>query len=298
MGVGFAGAVPGEQLLGLLNASKSAEVTLTVEGKELLFKAGRVKAKLALLPPDSFDTLFQMPTFDTSHSIVANVVRPAIEHCLRSVSSDATLPQHNGITVRVQRGAMVLYATNTTTLASSHVELGKTKDRARAILPKRFCQEAIRLINYSNKALLQFDTEKAMVRAEGVLLFSRLIDPGGEPLDFEDMINKHWPEHEALAPSRLQLAVERACIMANSVQEQRFTEIACKDGKMRLHTQSPYGEVEDVLSTDGEQDDWSVKVDPSYLKDIERFDKLTIVKEAIACSNGNGDIYLIAARAA
>jgi DNA polymerase III sliding clamp (beta) subunit (PCNA family) len=290
----FEGAVPGEQLLGLLNASKSSEVALTVEGKELLFKAGRVKAKLALLGTDSFDSLFEMPAFDTAHSIVASNLRPAIEHCLRSVSSDVTRPQHNGVTVLVSHGVMSLYATNAVTLASAQVDLGKTQDRARVILPKRFCEQAIRLSN--GKALLQFDADKVMLRDEAVLLFSRLIEAGGEPLDFEAMIDKHWPEHEALIPARLPLAVERACIMANSVQEQRYTEIGCQDGRMRLHTQSPYGEVEDVLTTDAGQDDWSVKVDPSYLRGIERFDKLTVTKEAIVCSNASGDLYLIAAR--
>lgn len=298
----FKGAVPGEVLRSLLKNSKAKTVELIPEDDKLTVKAASSKIKLALLPQDSFAGIFDMPELDDDTQLHINTDKlvNALQNCMRSVGTDASLPDQLGITLVPQgKNALSFYSTNDVTLSTSIVGLKKkSKVPTGVILATPFCQQILSLAPTSKVCKLYLTAEYALFKADDVMMYGRTIH-SDNPVPFGSVLKDHLPDNYAVKfipiPSKMRLILERALIIASLSVENRATSISIKDGKMKFISKSEQGEIVDYVDVGSHHGDVTVSLDPKLLRNgYGYFDSILLQKKSAIMKKGD-DLYMIAA---
>jgi DNA polymerase III sliding clamp (beta) subunit (PCNA family) len=300
----FVGGVPGNILLSLLKASKAKEVEFVDKNHELEIKAASSRFKLPVMPEDAF--VFEMPKpTDKLLPVQLKPFADALDGCLRSVSSDTSVPDQLGVTLLLDGQDLRLFSTNNATLSTNVLALsGKPPFKERVILPTLFCQQVVKLSRAFKDCKLEIHDDYALLSAaKGVRCFGRFIH-APKPIDFLSIVSanlKDVGKRLAPIPSKLRLVVERAIIVTQSPVEQTLSEIKVKDGVMRFMSKSGRGEVTDSVQVD--QDDAELALDPKHLKvglasfydpDEDKSGSMLMTDRTFIMSKGN-DKYLVAA---
>lgn len=302
----FKGACPGSTLLDLLKASRAAEVTLTAEGETLNVKMGKSKIKLGLLPNSDF--IFEMPPLQKD-SVIKNS-KPFIEGiagCMPSVGTDMTVPDLAGVSIIPNANGLHFYGCNNATL--SHVRVKGMKIKNRLILSAPFCNQFLRLTekkdDEGNKKpwSMQLTEDHAKVQVDDIHLFGRLLFTDA-PQDFDSILKENYPEGEKRPKmtaiedklrKRLQLALDRAMIIARSKLEPTQTKITIVDGRIKFYSRSELGEITD--NVDIKHPDATIAIEAKLLKPgIDMADKM-LITDRCAVMTKNDLLYLVCAYA-
>ena len=289
----FKGAVPGTTLLDLLHASGARTLSFAAEDGQLIIKAGRATLKLALRPVSDF--LFEMPDYPkgTTLAPVEGSLPKAIEGCLRSISTDAAIPEQLGITLVPDGHFVDLYSTDSDTLSHDRIKV-KRPPRARVILPAAFCREFLRLSKGTPGHLSL--TDFALMQAGDTMLYGRFIETRN-PLDFAGIIAEHVASKKKLypMPKGFGYALDRAVVITDAKVDQALTALTVKEGRLRLESRSGRGEVIDEFAADDKQPRVAVKIKPKLLKQGHKdFDELLITVRCAVMSKGD-TLYLVSA---
>lgn len=296
---GFSGMVPGATLLSVLQASRAKDVEFMAGDGEVLVKAASAKIKLPLLPLDK--PLFEMPDVAGDDELPANSSEfvAAIAACLRSVTSDPSVPDQLGVTVVPGKKSIDLYSTNGVTISSASMPVsGKVMLTRRVVLSSQFCEQLVRLARGDKKARLVVADDYALLRtSNGVRLFGRLIEVEA-PLDFAAQIAEMVPGDLDGAvvpiPTGLVRILDRALIVSDPSGERAYTQISVRGGRATFLTKSAKGEIRDGMTL-GEVPDIATSADPHWLRiGCSDFTKILIIKECIIM-RGERSLYLVAA---
>lgn len=295
---GFAGAVPGATLLSILGASLAAEAELSASDDGLLVRAGGMRAKLPLLPPDAF--LFEMPPpkGDVLPAAGEDFVA-AIKGCLRSTSADTSVPDQLGVTLIPKKNSIDMYSVNGASMSRATVALsGPQPLSRRAVISAPFCEQLARLAaGAESKARLVIASDHSLLQVgSGARVFSKLIDVP-KPLDFEaqfaEIVPEDLDEIAVKIPAALKLALERALVISDPSGERVYSRLSIKDGIATLSTKSAKGEVRDRIKLPGHPD-VEVSVDAQWLKvGCAEFDHVLATDGAIIFGRGRS-LYLAA----
>lgn len=267
---GFSGAVPGGTLLSILGASLAAEAELSASEAELLVKAGGMKARLPLLPPDAF--LFEMTDAKGDALPVAGKdFVAAISGCLRSTSSDTSVPDQLGVTLIPKKKSIDMYSVNGASMSRATVALSAPQTLSRRVtLPAPFCEQLARLAADDEAgASLTVAADHALLKtASGTRLFSKLVDVP-KPLDFEAQFAEIVPDdldaRSVKIPDAFKLALERALVISDPSGERVYSNLSIKDEVATLITKSGKGEIRDRIRLKGHPD-VATSVDAQWLK--------------------------------
>lgn len=302
----FRGGVPGMQLLSLLKASRAESVEFSSDGKDVVVvKAASSKIRLAMLPISRWEGMFEMPEFhkDEEMSTTPSEFMRAVENCLRSVSQDTTHPEHLGVTVIGVGKAIELYSTNQTTISHSYLPLKGNQLKGRAIMSTHFCKQMIAIADSDAKGTrleihISSDRNYSLFGGKnGVKLWGKLVDYK-KPFDFIGLLAKFFPkEYEkklVTIPTKLELILERAVVVASIPVDRVRTEIEVKNGKAVFYTESKVSAVTDTCDLK-DHPDVKVCFDPKLVKQgYGNFDKMLVTNSAFIMASDD-HIYMVAA---
>jgi DNA polymerase-3 subunit beta len=300
--IGFEGAVPGAMLLNLLKASPAKEVTFEGGKKELSIKAASSRFHLATMPSSDFADVFQMPPRpDETRALDAKAKDfiACLSSCMRSVSTDTSIPDQLGITLMPGNGHLAFYASNGVTLSRAELRLkkGDTQFPRRAILPSLFCKQVLAL---SDGKPIRLDVTKkhAMFAAPGnVSLFGSLV-VSEQPLPYDQTFNHLHPadEDDRMVPIVPKLAriLERACIVAS---DNTRTWITVEDDRAKFATESAMGHrVYDTLELPKGHPKVTLDIEPKWVRlGCEDFDRMLITRRAFIMANDTA-YYLVSGK--
>lgn len=289
-------AVPGQTLISLLRNSDQKEVELELVDQTLHVKLKRSDFTLGILPSEDF--IFEMPKANGGELPVDFMrFRGAIECCMRSISTDTSIPDQLGITLIIEGDNINLYSTNNSTISHAKVPLnGKAPFKERVVLSAPFCKEMLELTKTVVGTIYIADDHSLMTRGS-VSLFGRLIEVD-KPIPFAKVLKHHLPDdHRKKAvemPDRLAMMLTRAMVITDSPTEQTKTLFTVKDGSMTLLSESGKGKVKDVVKVEGHPD-VSVKLEPKLLSlGLADFDNFLVTDQCAIMSRGTR-IYMVAA---
>lgn len=289
-------AVPGQTLISILRHSSTKEVELSVVGKEVHVKTGRSLLKLGMLPPEDF--IFKMPASKAGTELAVDFkrFRAAIECCMKSISTDTSIPDQLGITLILNGESIDLYSTNNSTISTAKVPIkGKPPFKERVVLSGDFCKQLLELTKEGSPRLWIAD-DHSLLDNEGIALFGRLIDVD-KPIPFPKVLAHHLPpdrkKNTIEMPKQLEMILMRAMVITDSPTEQTRTLITVKDEEMHFYSKSGKGEVKDRIKVPGHPN-VSVKLEPKLLSLGLGFDNLLITEQCCIMSKGS-QMYLVAA---
>jgi DNA polymerase III sliding clamp (beta) subunit (PCNA family) len=297
----FEGAVAGNTLLNLLKASRAKEVEFEeAKGGELIVRAASSRFKLGLLPPDRF--VWKPPTLEDTVVIGVDTKKfmAGISACMRSVSIDTSIPDQLGVTLLNEGDVLSMYATDNATLSHARVALKKSpKNFDRVILSGSFCNQMLALSMRDKPLHLEVREDCVLLAGVGgTMLFGSLI-VSPKPIDFPEKIEGNYPpDADKLAisiPTKLELILERACIVSAANGEPVKTEIFVEGGVARFLTSSRMTSVRDSVQLEGKHKDVVLAVNPKLLRNgYGSFDRMLITSRCFIMASEDA-VYLVAA---
>lgn len=291
------GGVPGAVLLGLLSATKVAKVDITTEGDTFMLKAGRSKQKLAMLGPDAF--LFDMPTkkrmaFDNTKPLL-----DAIAQCLPTMGTDPNTPDLVGITLSYKDGAATLYSTTRITGTRVSVKVKCVAAKATAmhtILSPRFSELLVSTSNRDGcKSLLFGGGCVTATFMSGLVLVSKCLvaqDTSIYVKAFEAADSKTMAKRLLPIPKGVGRALERAAVLLATDKEAK-TELRVEDGRLKLTTITPTGQVVDMYKVGGKYDEHG-SLRPDRLAGALTTADTFALHQNTLCLHGSGYVYIAA----
>lgn len=296
----FEGAVPGRTLLELLKASRAKEVTFDIgKGGELVVRAASSRLKLPLLPVDRF--VWKPPTLSDAVGIGIDTKKfmRGVSCCMRSVSIDTSIPDQLGVTMMVEGKSLLMYSTDSSTLSHARVELKKASDFKRVILSGSFCTQMLALADRDKPLHLEIRKDHAlMAGSHGVVLFGSLIH-SPKPLNLSDHIDANYGEKDrgrAISiPNKLELVLDRACIVSATNGEPVNMEIDIADGVAKFFTAAKVTECRDQVQLEDKHMNVQLRVNPKLVRNgYGDFDRMLITDRAFIMATEE-TVYMVAA---
>jgi DNA polymerase III sliding clamp (beta) subunit (PCNA family) len=289
-------AIPGQTLISMLRHSLAKTVDLSIANKEVLIKMGRSNLKLGMLPPEDFIFTMPRPAKGTELQIDFKRFRTVIECCMRSVSTDTSVPDQLGVTLILNGENLELYSTNNSTISTGKVPLkGKAPFKDRVVLSGDFCKQLLELTKTPGSPQIWVADDHTLLKNGDITLFGKLVEVD-KPLPFTNMLSHHLPKNYKQQtielPKQLKMVLMRAMVITDSPTEQTRTTITVKDGEMLLISKSGKGEIKDRIKVEGHPD-VSVKLEPKLLSlGLDDFKNLLITDQCSIMSNGS-QMYLV-----
>ena len=304
----FRGAAP-KTLLDLLAASKAKEVEFMTRDGELIVKAASSKFKLPILP-ETQTAIFSIPEPAQGNRLLVNIedFLSALDLCKKSLKESPAVSSSLGVTLNIEVGTepcLFLYSTNNATITrtSLAVKNSPANDFGQAVLSWTFCKQMISVSKQPGKSRLEINVNDgcALFTCGDTTLFGRLVETS-KTADFKNTIEMVYPSSDwdraVQIPTKMELVLDRACIIANSRLHPR-TEITVKNGIASVFSSSEKGEVNDSVQLEGHPDAHTY-VDPRLVRiGYDYFDKILITERCVAMSRshtdqrGDTDLYLI-----
>lgn len=189
---GMSGALLGETLIGLLEASGDEKIEIKMDSKNACanIKFSNGSAKVPLLPAADF--VFQFPDGETSFdlALTADVIK-ALETCLISVSADSLKPEFCGVTLNVDKSGSVFYSSDNVTASRYILEKKIGRKSISVVIPLIACQHIIKLFTIcgGEGAKMSVGDGFAVVTFTGATLVTKLLEANAEGF------NKIFSEH-------------------------------------------------------------------------------------------------------
>lgn len=303
----FRGAVP-KTLLDLLAASKAKEVELMPKAGELIVKAASSKFKLPFLP-ETQTMIFSIPEPEPGKKLLVNTedFLNALDLCKKSLKENPAAPSTLGVTLNIEVGdaepCLFLHSTNNATITRTSLAVKDTPaiDFDQVVLSWAFCKQMALVSKQLGKKRLEINDGYALFTCGDTTLFGRLVETP-KAVDFKTTIEVVYPssdwDHAVQIPTKMELILDRACIIANSKQLPK-TEITVKGGIASVFSSSEKGEVNDSVQLEGHPDA-HICVDPRLVRNgYDHFDKILITGSCVAMSRSHKDqqrdtdLYLI-----
>ncbi len=284
----------GETILGLLNTTKTDEIEFETdeEGDEVIITFGKSRIQIPFLLKDEF--LFEDPNSDeweVNTKLTSDLIA-GFNICLNTAGSDTAQPGHMGVTIIGNR----LYSCDADSITRFIVNDMKNKSNKAYNIPKDFCSSLIKIIGKTNQTsgrLFLNDNWAVVELKNGYKVYGKVIK-SDNPVDFEDELQQSiGPKPKYIAiPKGLKDALARAQVVSDP--QTLITNISIIKNRMKIHTESGLGVVDDDLSFKGKQDKLSIAVGPELIiKAINICDEMTINENCTAYRNGDTILYLV-----
>jgi DNA polymerase III sliding clamp (beta) subunit (PCNA family) len=299
----FKCAIP-KHVVPLLNASGFTNIDMAVSEKTFTIKAGKGHIKLPILGQETFTNLFEMPKskVSTLASASKKSLIEALECCAMSVMDDATRPEYLGITLIRNDAVLSMFSTNGETLSHAKIDVGGWPVlNKEVILPTAFCQQMIKLLRRGPETVkIGIHNDHALFEADDVVLFGRLIITnrsinfpqiwkGLAPANNDDVLDM---------PNKMQMAIERACIVADAKGVTPRTKLTVGRKELILYTKTKLGEIRDSISN-FEQDDASLSANPKHMRNgLGSFKQILVTEKCVVMCNAEKDQYFLVAPSA
>lgn len=249
---GLSGALLGDTLIGLLEASNDEDVEIKMDVKascaNIKFSSGT--AKVPTLPLSEF--VFQFPEGETSFDLpLTKGVIKAIETCLMSVSADSLKPEFAGVTLDVNKTGVVLYSSDNITASRYVIEKKIGRKIVSVVIPTIACQHLIKLSSVcgTEDTKLSVGDGFAIAAFTGATLFTKLLEANAEA--FAKIFSGHTDSAKLFdIPEGLGMEIAKAKVVLGSDQIKECF-IKFDKNKVALTATGTLGKVDTSLSVKG-----------------------------------------------
>ena len=304
---GFEGLLPPILLSHVKTNPLAAEAKITPNGNGALMKIGNTEIKMHVQPADHYR--FKMPNKPrASEGKLDNDcgLYSAIQDCMPSISSYATVPDQLGITMLQDGRDLRLFATNRSTISASSVRMNIGL-RDRVILSTPFCEQMLRLNKLApadNQRQLVIRNDHVLFAVGDILLFGKLVNPSNTPLDFVAVVKRHLPrnfpncmaemDEEGEQRARLKVALNYAASVTSVIGSETKTKIVASNNLLKFIAISERGEILDKMKV-AKHPDVEINVNARLLVEgYDRYEKFLLTERCAIMSKGNS-VYLVAA---
>lgn len=276
--------VNGKTLLGLLSNSHSEAVEFSIEGHDLIVKAGRSTFKLPHDPVE--DYLFKEPDgkqFSLKIPIAMELLN-GLGACLLTASKDQT----QGALMGVCLTGKSLYSTDGDAISRF---TGYWASKEAYILPNSFCEALIKFSPEKGELALGKEWCRAKLDT-GYVIYGRLVETD-TPIDYEDWIKKTIKgvaQFDPL-PKGFNAALSRARVVADP--ESAKTVLTAQAGRLKMLTETSMGVVKDTLAF-AEQDEVEANVSAELIQRCASLtDEMAVFNNCCAFKKGDELFILV-----
>lgn len=287
--------LPGSALMGLLSTSVLKEAELSADGNAVQVKLGKARSKLVSL--ESSSIVWPFPT-KLPKGAKATTLDSAFIEALRKVlfvkpPSPATRVEHYGVTVERRKSDLVLYSTDTATMASASVEgAGEDASFDLTLLPRDFAEQ---IVSQSPDGVELYVLEDCIIaRADGIEFCSNLMDLEAID-DLHGIIEEQRESHSSFVPlpAGLEGALSRAEILAG--REEPSVSLMSLGSTLTVKGSYALGELDEVLDLDGKLPKASIRVTAGLLRrSLPHAEKISVSKDTLFLTGEPGFVYLVA----
>ncbi len=192
----------------------SAEITLDMEDKRLLLKAGKSRFSLQTLPADDFPRMAIAEGESKSLTVTQKQFRYLISKTQYAMAAQDVRYYLNGLMLMVDGKELRCVATDGHRLAYNSMEIEVDLPRQEMILPRKTVLELNRLLADNEEPLnITVGSNQIRFAFGNTVLVSKLID--GKFPDYERVIPAQLTNHMVADRQTLHSAMSRAAILTN-----------------------------------------------------------------------------------
>lgn len=299
-GFGIVGGVQGQLLIDWLSASGAKDIIVGSDPKApntVLFKAGRAKLKLPLLPKkdEKGGFIFEIPKLKKPKSFkVTDEFLGGLKRVALSMGNDPGHQWRMGVTVHVTKNRVTFYAADNLTIARAVVKF-KTDEALHGsafILPPKFVGHFIERAKAGNELVVGNDWIMSSFSDSQLYCLTlpevKLSTYTGLFSDVEPYEPKALP-----LPNAVNWMLQRANVLLRGSAE-ITSDFVVKDGKLKIVTESKSGAGREFVTLAGKHENVEAKVVPDLILRVLPYVKNFIVTGGNRlCLFGEKTTYLI-----
>ena len=238
--------IQGDTLLQLLPTLRE-EVEFVQHEDKVTIKSGRLNLDLPTLPSDAcpFTEPFSIGK-QTKQVPLQPQFLTSLETCCETVSDNAVQKALSCVAIKMQKQGTTLFSSNNVSLSCVQTDAGGVD--AECMVLGTSCKQILALAKATglDGAVLYFTKDWVAVKLEGVMMFTRLVTDAVCP-DYQDILERMCPKHEAKMPDGFLSALQRAKILTAKDVDARIS-IDTTEARIRVSAAGALGKfVEDFL---------------------------------------------------
>ncbi len=245
----------------------TADISLTLDDKRLVVKAGKSRFQLQTLPAADYPRM-NLPDGSAARlTIGQRTFKRLLAQVAYSMAQQDIRYYLNGLLLIAEGKELRMVATDGHRLAYASSELeAPVEERTEAILPRKTVLELSRQLADSEDPLeILLAGNQAVFRFGSIELVTKLID--GKFPDYQRVIPQAHPKLVSFARQPLLAALQRAAILTN--EKFRGVRMVLEDGVLKIvSTNAEQEEALDELEIDYQGDKLDIGFNVTYLLDV------------------------------
>ncbi|WP_153111162.1 DNA polymerase III subunit beta [Propionivibrio limicola] len=246
----------------------NAEVSLNLEEKRLLLKAGKSRFALQTLPAQDFPRMVIAETSQGKITVTQKQFRQLLSKTQFAMAAQDVRYYLNGLLLLVDGNQLRAVATDGHRLAYASMELENQADlpRQELILPRKTVLELNRLLSDSDEALtIQMASNQIQFEFGSIHLVSKLID--GKFPDYERVVPTSLKNSVTMNRSALLQSMVRAAILTN--EKFRGVRLILSTGSLKIMAaNAEQEEAQEEIEVDYSGDSIDVGFNVGYILDV------------------------------
>lgn len=259
--------VGARKLVDILRAlPEDSEVTLQMQDKRMLVKAGRSRFVLQTLPAEDFPRLAKPAGEPVRFAVPQKALKRLLGLVQYAMAQQDIRYYLNGLLVVVDEGQLRLVATDGHRLAYAAMPLGASLPRQEVIVPRKTVLELAKLLgDGEDEVRVELSSSQAAFSFGSVELISKLVD--GKFPDYTRVIPTGNRNIVVLERESLRQALLRAAILSN--EKFRGVRWVLAQGTLKIvSSNAEQEEAEEVLEVPYEGDALDIGFNVNYLLDV------------------------------
>ncbi len=259
--------VGARKLVDILRAlPEDAEITLQMQDKRMLVKAGRSRFALQTLPAEDFPRLARPIGEPARFSLPQKDLKRLLGLVQYAMAQQDIRYYLNGLLMVVDGGQLRLVATDGHRLSYAAVSLGATLPRQEVIVPRKTVIELAKLLeDGGDDARIELSSSQAAFSFGSVELVSKLVD--GKFPDYTRVIPVGHKNTVTLEREPLRQALLRAAILSN--EKFRGVRWVLASGGLKIvSSNAEQEEAEETLEVQYSGDALDIGFNVNYLLDV------------------------------
>ena len=259
--------VGARKLLDILRAlPESAEVSLQLQDKRLVVKAGKSRFTLQTLPAEDFPRLARPAGGAAKFALSEKALRRLLGLVQYAMAQQDIRYYLNGLLMVVEGGELKLVATDGHRLAYASLKVGGELPRQEVIVPRKTVLELSKLLGDSDEEVkIELSATQAAFSFGAIELVSKLID--GKFPDYTRVIPAQHKNRMLAEREPLRQALQRAAILSN--EKFRGVRWVLTEGSLKIGaTNAEQEEAQEEVEVKYSGDALDIGFNVNYLLDV------------------------------
>ena len=250
----------------LRSLPEESTVSLDMDDKRLVVKAGKSRFSLQTLPAEDFPQMNLNPANQVSFTVTQKSFKHLLGHTQYAMAAQDVRYYLNGMLLQVEGNALRSVATDGHRLAFAQMDISESLERQEVILPRKSVLELARLLADTEDPLnITLAHNQARFSFGDVVFVTKLID--GKFPDYTRVIPPSFTQELILNRVALSQSLQRARILSN----EKFSgvRLILEDGVLKISAaNAEQEEAQEEIEVDYNGDRLDIGFNVNYLLDV------------------------------